>query len=91
MGFRKAVTLICDGPCGTVIESTEKAPAGWSKLMISIYERLEQGQKPSQKPVAGWYCPSCTERIRNLLGSHHFALTAGKPEEQSVAAETSLP
>ena len=74
MGFKKMVTLVCDGPCGMALPEQEKAPVGWSKLMIQFYERLEQGQKPTHAPMSGWYCPKCTTKVCALLTHEKFSL-----------------
>lgn len=76
----QAVSLACDGPCGTVITDSEKAPVGWSKIMITVYEQLMQGQKPTKKAVFSWLCPKCTEKAEQALERAHIALSRGQEE-----------
>lgn len=83
MGFKRNIKLVCDGPCGTVVD-TEKAPAGWFKLMGTEYISLAQGEKPPQ-PYRGWYCPKCWERLRDLISRGQFAF-AQPPKEDEAAA-----
>ena len=76
MGFTRRVTLICDGPCKTTVADTEKAPNGWVKVMITVYERLKQEEKPHFKPLAGWFCPACSVRLQALIERNHFSLSS---------------
>lgn len=81
MGFKKLTTLACDGPCGLTIPEQEKAPAGWVKGMFNLYERLENGQKPTKKPRSIWLCPDCAERLYVLMNTAHFSLSEATHED----------
>lgn len=85
MGFKKIVTLCCDGPCGTVLDRTEKAPVGWVKLTIVTYERLENGEKPKFKPSAAWLCPGCSLATTEILKRAHIALQQGMSDKEESA------
>lgn len=75
MGFKKLVSLICDGPCGHVIEGTEKAPVGWHKLMFTEYVKLADGEKPPAGAVMqAWLCPNCKDLVFAFLNSGRFNL-----------------
>jgi len=75
MGFKHRILLTCDGPCGVVLPETEKAPPGWRRVNMMVYERLEQGQKPAKKPLASWLCPKCSEKLVRLFETNHFCFS----------------
>ena len=81
MGFKRLVTLVCDGPCGTALPEQDKAPVGWSKVMITRYESLKDGEKPKHPPISGWYCPKCWPRIIEMLTRDGFALNNAEAKE----------
>jgi hypothetical protein len=86
MGFKKLVILACDGPCGLALPGTEKAPEGWTKTMIVVYQRLASGQKPSNPVRTTWLCPKCSELLVGLLAKNHFALSEG-PRKDDLEGE----
>lgn len=66
MGYKKIVTLACDGPCGLALPDVERAPAGWVRLMAEVYEHIAPGQ--------GMYlCPECALRLQVILNREHYA------------------
>ena len=77
MGFKKLISLVCDGPCGAVLPETEKAPVGWNKVTVTEYERLDIGQKPSKRPLAMWLCPKCSANLLEILKKSHYATQGG--------------
>ena len=85
MGFNqiRKVTLSCDGPCGTVLPETERAPEGWFKVMLMPYERLAAGVKGT-KAQNMWLCPACKLKLCQITEAH-FAWN--KPEEARAAQE----
>jgi hypothetical protein len=76
MSFKRLVTLTCDGPCGLALSETEKAPAGWVKVTVMLYERLDQNQKPSVPAKHAWFCPKCCPRFYDLLGKAGFSFSS---------------
>ncbi len=84
MGFKRLVSLACDGPCGTVLEGTTKAPAGWVKVSVSLYERLETNQKPTHPPQFCWLCPGCWAKTSVMLEQFHVCLNGGGRTEEQV-------
>lgn len=86
MGFKRLVSLACDGPCGTVLPDAERAPVGWSKLTVGLYERLAEGQKGTP-PETAYLCPPCRARFDVMMHKGHFNLNSkGKGEGEEHKA-----
>lgn len=75
MGFIRKVSLVCDGPCGKILEGHSKAAEGWVKMEAVVYQVLAEGQKPTHPRYIAWLCPDCWESARILVTSHHFDLS----------------
>lgn len=88
MGYKKIVSLACDGPCGAFLENQAHAPEKWN--LLSIVEKtgpMLSGQK-GPRPLKGYFCPSCTAKLMALLSRSGYALEGGKPESESAKENT---
>lgn len=84
MGFKRLVSLVCDGPCGTVLPDSAHAPVGWAKLLLNVYERLQAGQKPSVPLRYAYFCPACHEKFVAHMTRGKFAINI-KSKDSVVA------